>query len=321
MICVTKNLPPSPVSLGDNVWMIDLLEQGVPYRTAAYLIQDDQPTLIETGSSLSHDLLVAALAELGVKPTDLAYVIVTHVHLDHAGGAGHMMQAARNATLVCHPRAGRHMVDPSKLWGGAEQVYGEQLAKLFGSIIPVPSERVLIRDHEETLSIGSRTLTFYDSPGHAKHHFTIFDDLARVLYAGDALGIFYPTGFTGWDYEWVMPSTSPTDFDPEAIRQTVTTLKDIPFDWAYHAHFGKSPKDNALRETLRIGEAWGKLADDLYTPNLSVATLADALRAWVREDFLNHGFDPGADLSVLDMDMTINAMGLLVYEQRKHRLV
>lgn len=320
------NLRSTPVDLGNNIWMIDLLEQGLRCRTAAYFIRDEKLTLIETGSSLSHDILVDALGQIDVQPTDLDYVIVTHVHLDHAGGAGHMMEKATQATLVCHPRAGRHMIDPSRLWGGAQQVYGDELPKLFGSIKAVPEARVLIRDHGETLNIGARTLTFYNSPGHAKHHFTIHDSLAHVLYAGDALGIFYPTGFTGWTYEWVMPSTSPTDFDPVAIRQTVEMLADIPFEWAYHAHFGKSPKDQAMRDTLRIGEAWAALADNLYTPTVTVESLADALRAWVVNDLRDHGFDPGfyrdgahgGDLTVLDMDMAINAMGLLVYEQRKH---
>ncbi|MFO2549115.1 MBL fold metallo-hydrolase [Alicyclobacillus cycloheptanicus] len=308
-----------PVDLGNDVWMIDLLEQGARCRTAAYFIRDEKLTLIETGSSLSHDLLVEALAQLDVKPEDLDYVIVTHVHLDHAGGAGHMMERARDATLVCHPRAARHMIDPSRLWGGAEQVYGAALPQLFGSIKPVPEARVLIRHHEETLDIGRRTLTFFDSPGHAKHHFTILDPVSDALFAGDAVGIFYPTGFTGWSYEWVMPSTSPTDFDPVAIHNTMAMLQQVPFTWVYHAHFGRSKREPAMRDTARVADAFAEIVGGLPDDQLSVPIVADALRTWVKADLRAHGFDPGDDLSVLDLDMTVDAMGLIHYEQKRRQ--
>lgn len=307
----------APVDLGHNVWMIDLLEQGLRGRTAAYFIRDEKLTLIETGSSLSHGVLVDALADLGVSPEDLDYVIVTHVHLDHAGGAGHMMERASKATLVCHPRAARHMIDPSRLWGGAEQVYGAGLPKLYGSIKAVPEERVLIRNHQENLPIGERTLTFFDSPGHAKHHFTILDEVSDALFAGDAAGIFYANCFTGWDYEWVMPSTSPTDFDPEAVRKTVTMLRDVPFQWVYHAHFGKSPKEPALTDTLRGAVAFADIVADMPEASLTVPKVTDALRNWVKEDLLAHGFDPGDDLSPLNMDLAVDAMGLIHYEQKR----
>src|SRR5579875_3995035 len=159
-----------PVYLGYDVWQIDLLEQQRPYRTAGYLIKDDKLTLIETGSGASHNALLAGLAALDVTPTDLSYVIVTHVHLDHAGGAGQLMEKATNAKLIVHPRGAKHMVDPTRLWEGAKHVYQERVTELFGSVQPIPESRVMVKHHGEELSIGQRTLTFFDSPGHAKHH-------------------------------------------------------------------------------------------------------------------------------------------------------
>lgn len=307
----------TPVDIGNNVWMIDLFEQGRPCRSAAYLLLDEKITLIETGSAKSHEILLSAMAKLGLKPEDLAYVIVTHVHLDHAGGAGQMMEKAVNAKLVVHPRGARHMIDPSKLWAGTSQVYGERIHELFGSMVPVPEERVLIRNHLDTLDIGKRTLTFFDSPGHAKHHFTILDPLNDVLYAGDAVGVRYRTCYTGWDFEWVMPSSAPTDFDPVAVHNTMAMLREVPFSWVYHTHFGRSPKEEALRETERCANGMAELIHRIYEPDIDVNTVISALREWITQDLKQQGYEPGTDVEVLDFDVILDALGLIYFEERK----
>lgn len=306
----------APVDLGHNVWMIDLMEQGQRCRSAAYLILDEKITLIETGSALSHDLLIASMARLDVQPEDLAYVIVTHVHLDHAGGAGPMMEKATNAKLVVHPRGARHMIDPSKLWAGASQVYGEQIAALFGFVSAVDETRILVRDHLDTLTIGKRTLTFFDSPGHAKHHFTIHDPLSNAVYAGDALGIRYRECFTGWDFEWIMPSTSPIDFDPAAVHRTAAMLQEVPFEWVYHTHFGKSPKQEAIAQTERGADAMADVIARVYTPGVTVEAVVEALRSWVVQDLTGQGFTPGTNVDVLDIDVILDALGLMYFEEK-----
>jgi glyoxylase-like metal-dependent hydrolase (beta-lactamase superfamily II) len=309
----------NPIDMGNNVYLIDLLEQGLPCRTGAYVILDEQPTLIETGSAASHETLLAGLARLGVKPEDLAHIVVTHVHLDHAGGAGHMMEKATNAVLSVHPRGARHMANPERLWAGATQVYGDRVSQLFGSIKPVDEGRIAIRNHGDTLRIGSRTLTFFDSPGHAKHHFTVLDDVSNALYAGDAVGIRYVTGFTGWPFEWVMPSTSPVDFDPVAVERTIQFLDTVPFDWVYHAHFGKSPKEEATRETLRCAKAMAEWIESVYRPDMSVSDGHALLKDWVKADLVARGFQPPEDVSVLDIDLVLDTMGLMHYEANRRK--
>jgi glyoxylase-like metal-dependent hydrolase (beta-lactamase superfamily II) len=311
---MTKRL--EPVDMGHGVWQIDLMEQGLRGRTGAYVILDEQITVIETGAANCHEQLVEGLRQLDVQPEDIAYVIVTHVHLDHAGGAGQMMERAKNATLVVHPRGARHMIDPSRLWQGAAEVYGERVETLFGRVQPVPEERVLIRQHGETLDLGGRTLTFFDSPGHAKHHFTILDPVSDALFAGDAVGIRYRTFFTGWDFEWVAPSTSPVDFDPDAVRRTMDMLREVPFRWVYHTHFGRSPKEEAMRETLRGAETFAALIRDIYRPDIQLDEVVAALRHWVTADLARQGKQVD-DIEVLDIDIILNAMGLLLYEQRR----
>lgn len=304
-----------PEAFGNEVYAIDLFEQGQAYRTASYLVLDEKPTLIDTGSAASHETLLESLKLLGVKPEDLAYVVVTHVHLDHAGGAGQMMRLAKNATLVAHPRAARHMADPSKLWAGAKLVYQDQTEQLFGSVEPVDEQRILIRQHGETLNIGQRTFTFFDSPGHAKHHFTLLDELSNALFAGDAVGLRYRTGLTGWDFEFIMPSSSPVDFDPIALHKTLDFLRDQPFRWVYHSHFGRSEKEEAISETLRVGDAFDKLIREIYYPNLTLQETMDALRQWLLNDLHSRGLQPGS-MERLDIDFTLDSLGLMHYIQQ-----
>ncbi len=305
-----------PTQLSDKLWMIDLMENGRPYRTAAYLIVDEKVTLVETGSATSHEALIHGLREVGVRPADLDYIIVTHVHLDHAGGAGQLMERAKKATLVVHPKGARHMVDPTRLWLGASEVYGDKVTELFGSVVPVSADKILVREHNETLSIGERTLTFFDSPGHAKHHFTILDPVARALYAGDALGIVYRKEFTGWDFEWVMPSTSPVDFDPDVLRRTALFLQQQPFDTVYHAHFGPSPKSHACEEAILYGDVLAKWILAHPDPALPTPLLARELLDLTLSELAKRGFAPGPSTESLSLDMFLDAMGLVVYRQR-----
>ncbi len=307
---------PTLIDMGNNVWLMDLYEQNRPYRTGGYLIEDEQLTLIETASAASHDTLIRGLAARGYSPSDLAYVIVTHVHLDHAGGAGHLMEKAPNAKLVVHPRGARHMIDPTRLWEGAKQVYHERTTELFGSIKPVPQEQILIKEHGETLTIGKRTLTFFDSPGHAKHHFTILDPVLNALFAGDAIGVRYRREFTNWDFEFVMPSSSPVDFDPDAVHRTLSFLKNQPFEWVYHTHFGRSPKDEAIAHTNRVADAFASVIANSYHPNVKVEEIINALQTWIIQDLTGRGLQPGA-IEALDIDVVLDAMGLIYYYEHK----
>jgi glyoxylase-like metal-dependent hydrolase (beta-lactamase superfamily II) len=308
---------PAPESLGNNIWLLDLMEQGCRQRTGAYLIRDEQVTLIETGAATSHNALVEGLDQLGLTPSDLNYVIVTHVHLDHAGGAGQLMSIAPNATLVVHPRGARHMKDPSRLWAGAGVVYGERLLQLFGSVMPVAEDRILVRDHLDTLNLGQRTLTFYHSPGHANHHFTILDPVSDALFSGDALSIRYRRQYTGWGFEWIMPSTSPIDFNPDFVRHTVDMLMDVPFSTVYHTHYGPSPKRKACEATVTYAMAMADWIHAAYAKHASTDELVDAYRAWYIQQLREAGYSPGADTHPLDTDVVLNTLGLIHYEKQR----
>lgn len=306
---------PKPVQMEPNIWQIDLLEQGLRYRTGAYVLLDSEPTLIETGSANSHQVLIDGLQAIGLQAPDLSYVIVTHVHLDHAGGAGQMMQAAKNAKLLVHPRGYRHMINPTKLWTGAKAVYGDQTNAKFGSVLPVDESQVLAMEHDSTLSIGRRTLRFLDSPGHAKHHFTILDEADSALFAGDAVGILYPTKYTGASADFIMPSSSPIDFNPAAVRHTLDMLRDIPFDWVYHTHFGRSKKVDAIRETQRLADEFAAMIGKVYEEGIAVEIVIAALRDLIRRNLQTLQISL-PDIDVLDIDVILDAMGLIYYQEK-----
>ncbi|HEX3313035.1 MAG TPA: MBL fold metallo-hydrolase, partial [Streptosporangiaceae bacterium] len=210
--------------------------------TAGYLIRGDRPCLVETGTAPSAPVVRDALAALGIGPGDLATVVVTHIHLDHAGGAGDIAAMFPAAQIVVHQRGARHLADPSKLMAGARMVYGAALERLFGVLAPVPAERIVALDDTGTVDLGGgRRLDSHYSPGHAKHHVGLVDSDTGDLYVGDAAGVYMPgTGD-------VRPATPPPDFDMEAALASIRKFAELRPARLMFSHYG--PVDQ-VSETL-----------------------------------------------------------------------
>src|SRR6202035_745968 len=185
--------------LGHQVFQIDTRMAGYDGITAGYLIRGDRPCLVETGTAPSAPVVRDALTRLGVGAGDLATVVVTHIHLDHAGGAGDIAALYPGAQIVVHQRGARHLADPSRLMAGARMVYGAALDRLFGVLAPVPADRIVALDDTGTVDLGGgRSLGSHYSPGHAKHHVGLIDSESGDLYGGDAAGVYIPvTGALG----------------------------------------------------------------------------------------------------------------------------
>ena len=196
-----------------------------PGLAAFYLlIESGRAAFIDTGTTRSVPDALEALAARGLGPEDVAYVIPTHVHLDHAGGAGEMMRRFPNARLVIHPRGTRHMIDPEKLIAGVIGVYGERAVKRhFGEILPIPAERVIEAPDEFTLDFNGRVLRFLDTPGHARHHFCVVDSRSRSIFAGDTFGISYRELDTDQG-AFIFPTTTPVQFEPDALHVSIDRL-------------------------------------------------------------------------------------------------
>jgi glyoxylase-like metal-dependent hydrolase (beta-lactamase superfamily II) len=210
--------------------------------TAGYLIRGDRPCLVETGTAPSAPVVRDALAALGIGPADLATVVVTHIHLDHAGGAGDIAAMFPAAQVVVHQRGARHLADPSRLMAGARTIYGAALERLFGVLAPVPAERIVALDDTGTVDLGGgRHLDSHYSPGHAKHHVGLIDSDTGDLYVGDAAGVYMPE--TGD----VRPATPPPDFDLRAALASVRRFAALRPARLLFSHYG--PVDQ-VSETL-----------------------------------------------------------------------
>jgi len=210
-----------------------------PQFAAAFLRREgDEAAFIDTNTQFALPYLLRALEEQGLKPEQVRYVIVTHAHLDHAAGAHALLMACPNAKLVAHPRAARHLIDPAKLEKSSRQVYGDAaFEKLYGSLHPVPTERVLQPNDGDTLPLGNATLTMLHTRGHAKHHMCILDPGVDAVYTGDSFGLYYPELQARGLF--VFPTTSPTDFEADEALATIDRIKACGAKRALLTHFGE----------------------------------------------------------------------------------
>lgn len=307
-----------PLDLGNGVFQIDLLEGGERGRSAGYIVRGEKNALFDTGSSHSRQTILDGLAALGMTPADLDYLVVTHIHLDHSGGVGYLLPLLPNATVICHPRAARHLIDPTRLIAGASAVYGESLERIFGQILPVPEERVVIAEDGDTVDLGGRMLTFYDSPGHARHHIAIHDSGSNGIFTGDTVSIRYVPELTGWDFTCLFPSTSPSEFDRAAVFQTVERLEKLQPERIYHTHFGMTePASYAFARTRQTVADYDQMARDLFRPGMPWEDLADRIREYIRADLAKAGHSVH-DLSGIELDIELNAKGLLFVLEKEH---
>lgn len=307
-----------PADLGFGIHLIDGQDLGYEGRTGTYVLLGEQLTLIETGPSMSNPSIKAGLQHLGLALEEVRYIIVTHIHLDHAGGAGLLLKDCPNATVVVHPRGQRHLADPSRLIASAKMVYGARFEELFAPILPVPEERLMVKHDGETLQIDpERTLTFIDSPGHAAHHFSIYDPVSKGIFTGDTAGIYYHQ--LGEELPFFLPSTSPNQFDPEAMVASMDRFAALKPERLYFGHFGMYDQPE---ETFAQVKAWlprfVQKGVEVLKAGQSPQDLAQALTDMVRQHLDKQGV-PREHLiyNILRGDMNVNAMGIADYLAKK----
>ncbi|MFG1700158.1 MBL fold metallo-hydrolase [Nonomuraea sp. NPDC049309] len=229
-------------ALGGDVYEIDTKMAGYSGITAGYLILSDRPCLVETGTSTSAPVVRDAIASLGVGPDELATVVVTHIHLDHAGGVGDIARFFPSAQIVVHEKGARHLADPSRLMTSARMVWGDKLDVLFGELSPTEAERIVALGDTGAIDLGNgRTLSSHYSPGHAKHHVGLVDSATGDLYVGDAAGVYLPE--TGD----LRPATPPPDFDLQTALNSIALFEALDPQRLLFSHYG--PVD-AVKETL-----------------------------------------------------------------------
>jgi glyoxylase-like metal-dependent hydrolase (beta-lactamase superfamily II) len=256
--------------IASGIKQVDTLLGGWERMTAGFLIAGPNPALVETGSQSSVPAVAAALKEAGLGPQDLRWIIVTHIHLDHAGGVGDLAKAFPSATVVVHENGARHLKDPSRLIDSASRVYGPLLDNLYGRMLPVPEERLVAAADGYTVDIGDgRHLTMVDSPGHAKHHHAVLDSLTGTLLVGDAVGVRLP------DLGVLRPATPPPEFDLEAAVASLRRFRELKPTKVVLTHYG--PVENGEETLLEAEEMLHQWVD------LAQTTLEETAEAGIED--------------------------------------
>lgn len=300
---------------GNDIYQIELVDAKDTGRSTGYLINSEQKTLVEVGASLSVPNILQALDQLKISYDEIRFVIVTHIHLDHSGGAGLLLQHLPQAKIIVHPKGARHLIDPSRLIASAQQVYGASFDRLFSPIVPIPEERVILAEDGMNFKIGSdRFLTFYHSPGHANHHFIIHDAKSKGLFSGDTLGVTFPL-FEEMGIQYVIPSSSPIQFDPPAMIHSVEHIKTLGIEKIYFTHYGTwENAGKVLNRLLNMIPVYVELGEKALEGNASWESIAGKLRGYYHSELIRLGVPANHPyLQSLELDTELNAKGILHY--------
>ena len=318
------NLPTHTTDLGHGIFAIDTGFEREDFDAAYLIVDTGRAAFIDTGHNAAVPRLLEALDAIGLPREAVDWVIPTHVHLDHAGGAGLLMRHLPGARALIHPRGARHLIDPSALVEGARAVYGvEVVRQTYGTIEPIAAARVVESHDGQRLRLGSRELLLIDTPGHARHHHCIWDERSRGWFTGDTFGISYRE-FDGADGAWIFPSTTPVQFEPEALRSSVQRMMAMQPQCLYPTHFGRVDGVERLAAqflaTLDRFEADG-LALLARLPDDAPARLA-ALKEQVAATLVASALAAGCPVSparaheLLALDIELNAQGMAVWLSR-----
>ncbi len=308
--------------LNDGIFRIDAMYQR-PGLACCYLLrQGDAAVLIDTGTTHTVPTVLELLKQQGLRPEQVKYVMPTHVHLDHAGGVGELMQALPQAELVVHPYGARHMIDPTKLQAGATAVYGEeQFAKDFGRLIPVPEQRVIEATDGYTLDLNGRQLVCLDTPGHARHHYCVYDEQSNGFFSGDTFGISYRE-FDNHNGQFIFAPSTPVQFDPEAWHQTIDRLMGYEPRYMYLTHFGRIDDLPRMAEVLHQNlDAYVEICKAVTADN-RYEQLKSGLLDFYLQQLQHHECTLPLETQkeLLSLDLDINAQGLEVWLQRQEKL-
>ena len=313
----------NPYKLAENLYLIDAFDLNVTERTGTYVLTEQELTIIETSASPSIPYILDGLRKLELSPEEIKHIIVTHIHLDHAGGVGLLLQHCPNAKVIVHPKGVRHLADPTRLIAGARAVYGDKFDFLFDPILPVPQEQILIKGHQEELSIGPDCrLVFYDTPGHANHHFSIYHPKEHGMFVGDTAGISYPQ-LERDGVEFYAPSTSPNQFDPNAMLASIEAFEKMNLHAIYFGHFGMSRSPEEVYRQVRFWlDVFMDEATKVYDEHAEFASQVKLLSTQLMTKVMKHLEEKGVSknhsvFEIIQMDLEVSAMGLVDYCKRQ----
>jgi glyoxylase-like metal-dependent hydrolase (beta-lactamase superfamily II) len=284
------------------------------------VIKGDQAAIIDTGVNSSVPAVLDALTQCDLAPEQVAYVILTHIHLDHAGGCGELLRHLPNARLLVHPRGSAHMINPARLIAGTTAVYGEQkMAALYGEIRPIAADRVIEANHEDVVDLNGRELLLLHTPGHALHHICIVDRATGHIFSGDTFGLSYRQLDRG-GRQFILATTTPVHFDPEALQRSVDLIASFSPAAIYLTHYSQVQDIPRLTHELKASiDAYVEIAQKTTgTGPERAAKIKQGLANWVRDQAKHQQWNLQGDgaVELLAMDIDLNAQGLNVWLER-----
>lgn len=297
---------------------------GRPAFDAAYLVvEHGRGAIIDSGTTHSVPRFLDAIHAADLRPADIDWVILTHVHLDHAGGAGELMKHLPNAMLAVHPRGARHMMDPSVLIAGATGVYGEEAVRRdYGTIVPVPKDRVIEATDGFVVDLAGRALLCLDTPGHAKHHIAIHDDRASAFFTGDIFGLSYRE-FDTANGPFIIPTTSPVQFDPDEAHASIERMMRYEPQAMYLTHYDRVEDVKRLARDLHEQiDAMVAIAKRHAEDPDREARIAAAFAELYVGRAKKHGVSMSTEdiTKLLRIDIKLNAQGIVVWLDKAAKL-
>jgi glyoxylase-like metal-dependent hydrolase (beta-lactamase superfamily II) len=291
-----------------------------PRFDAAHLVvRGGRAAFVDTGTSHSLPQLLEALTRAGLAPDAVDYVFITHVHLDHAGGAGALMQQLPNARCIVHPRGARHLAEPEKLIAGTIAVYGEaEYARLYGEIVPIPRERIVESKDGAHFTLGGDDFELIDTPGHALHHYSIVDHASRSIFSGDTFGVSYRV-FDTERGAFIFPATTPTHFDPDQLHASIDRLMNYRPERIFLTHYSRVTDLDRLASDLHAGiDRYVDIARGCSGRENRIDCMKSQMHAWLCARLEAHGckLDTATRDRWLAMDIDLNAQGLAVWLDR-----
>ena len=316
---MNNTLPPFLQPLGHGINDVDTCFHRDQFDAAYLLVHGGRAAFIDSGTNLGVPRLLASLQALGLPTDAVDFVIPTHVHLDHAGGCGLLMQALPRAQLWVHPRGARHMIDPTALWQGAMAVYGQaEMERSYGELVAVPAERVHTTQDGMTLDLAGRTLYIADTPGHARHHHCIWDATSRGWFTGDTFGLSYRELDTAQG-AYILPTSTPVQFDPPALHASIDRMLSHDPACMYLTHYSR------VAEVPRLGALLKGQLDQMVALAEQVRHAADrheALKRGMLDIYTGRLQAHGTALTqvqiaeLLALDLELNAQGIAVWLDR-----
>jgi glyoxylase-like metal-dependent hydrolase (beta-lactamase superfamily II) len=302
--------------VADGVYTVDTGFERDCFDASYLMLDSGKVAFIDVGTNYSASRLVQTLDELQLSVNDVQYIILTHVHLDHAGGAGEMMRLCPHAKLLVHPRGARHMIDPSILRSGAVAVYGEDVVqKEYGTLLPIDASRVQEVHEGDCINLGRRSLEILDTPGHAKHHIAIWDPRSRGVFTGDTFGLSYRE-FDTEQGAFIIPTTTPVQFDPVALKDSVSRIAALNPECIFPTHYSRANDVQKLKSLfLKQLSEMVDLANQLKNSENRHERLKKGLTNIYLDHIKNHGctYSYSEIESFLKIDIELNAQGIGVW--------